>query len=70
MIWKDEAFSCWVDEWAFIYGLDSDSYKFIEKVKNNFYLMNVVDNDFVNGNLYNIFNDFIDKHQAEIDKLK
>jgi methylenetetrahydrofolate reductase (NADPH) len=51
MIWKDEAFSSWVEGWAIIYGNDSPSYEFLDKIHKSFYLMNVVDNDYINGDL-------------------
>jgi methylenetetrahydrofolate reductase (NADPH) len=51
MIWKEEAFQSWLDQWALIYGTDSTSFKFLENIHNSFFLMNVVDNDFINGDL-------------------
>ena len=65
-IWKDEAFQSWIDQWAIIYGQDSDSYKFLDKVYNNFYLVNVVDNDFIQGDLTQVFLDFIDQNKELI----
>ena len=32
LIWKDEAFGSWIDVWGIIYGVDSESYKFLEKI--------------------------------------
>ena len=47
MIWKDEAFSSWMEEWAFIYGSDSSSYQYLKNIYDTFYLMNIVDNDYI-----------------------
>jgi methylenetetrahydrofolate reductase (NADPH) len=51
MIWKEEAFLSWLDQWAVIYGSDSPSSKFLTNIHNTFFLMNVVDNDYINGDL-------------------
>ncbi len=32
LIWKEEAFSNWIDIWGIIYGAESDCYKFLEKI--------------------------------------
>ena len=69
VIWKDEAFQCWLDNWGFIYGFESPSFKYLELVHNNFFLVNVVDNDVVNGDLNGVFSDFIDKYQDIINQL-
>ena len=69
MIWKDEAFQSWVDIWAVIYGNDNESYKFLEKVQRTFFLMNIVDNDFINGDLNKVILDFVDENKQLIDSL-
>uniref|UniRef100_A0A0G4FJW1 methylenetetrahydrofolate reductase (NADH) n=1 Tax=Chromera velia CCMP2878 TaxID=1169474 RepID=A0A0G4FJW1_9ALVE len=53
VIWKDEAFSLWVDEWGCLYPDDSKSRQIIEEIANNWWLVNIVDNDFVSGDLFN-----------------
>lgn len=30
LIWKQEAFASWLDHWGIIYGMDSESFKFLE----------------------------------------
>jgi len=50
-IWKDEAFSLWIDDWANIYDAKSESYKLLNEVYNTYYLVNIVDNDFVDGDI-------------------
>jgi len=51
LIWKDEAFSLWIDDWANIYDAKSKSYKLLNDIYNTFYLVNIVDNNFVNGDM-------------------
>merc|ERR1711904_332180 len=52
MAWKDEAFSLW-GEWASIYAEGSESRKLIESISDSYYLVNIVDDNFVCGDLLN-----------------
>merc|ERR1719327_2015560 len=52
MAWKDEAFSLW-GEWASIYAEVSESRKLIESISDTYYLVNMVDDNFVSGDLLN-----------------
>lgn len=49
MAWKDEAFELW-NEWARIYDRESESAKLILDIMNNWYLINIVHNDFQDEN--------------------
>ena len=51
MIWKDEAFSIWMNDWAAIYEEDSISYSVLKNIYENYYLVNIVDNDFINSKM-------------------
>jgi methylenetetrahydrofolate reductase (NADPH) len=52
MAWKDEAFMLW-DEWSSIYADGSESRKLIESISDTYYLVNIVDDNFVCGDLLN-----------------
>merc|ERR1719160_2248436 len=52
MAWKDEAFALW-DEWSSIYEPGSASKDLIEGLVETYYLVNIVDNNFVSGDLIN-----------------
>ena len=54
-IWKNEAFELWLTDWATIYEKNSVSYKLIKEIHDSYYLVNIVDNDYVNGNIFEIF---------------
>lgn len=54
-IWKDEAFSLWLEEWRSLYDKKSDPWNFLTWIHENYFLVNVVENDFVSGNIYKIF---------------
>ena len=51
LIWKDEAFGLWISDWANIYDTKSKSYKLLNEVYETYYLVNIVDNNFVDGDM-------------------
>lgn len=58
--WKDEAFAIWKSQWQCLYkkGIpseDSDSWNNIEQIRNTFYLVNVIDNDYIHGDIFALF---------------
>jgi methylenetetrahydrofolate reductase (NADPH) len=54
-IWKEEAFQLWLDEWRSLYDRESQSWDLITKIHENYFLVNVVENDFVKGDIYRLF---------------
>ena len=44
--WKTEAFALWTEQWAKLYETESLSRKIITDISDNYYLVNLVDNDF------------------------
>ena len=69
LIWKDEAFGQWLDPWALVYGFDTPSSEFLKRCHDTLYLVNVVDNDYINGDLDKVFDEFIKEHKALIESL-
>jgi len=59
LVWKNEAFALWLSQWAAIYEEGSESNKLIQNVHDNFFLVNVIDNDFVNGNIFDVFKELM-----------
>jgi len=55
LIWKKDAFQLWMTEWANIYDLESDSYKLIKHIHDTFYLVFIVDNNYINGDIFKLF---------------
>ena len=51
-IWKEEAFQLWFDAWRSLYTENSKSYELITQVHNQYYLVNLVENDFTKGNIF------------------
>lgn len=44
--WKDEAYSLWQQQWQKLYEPESQGWKVIDDIVNNFYLVNMVDNNY------------------------
>ncbi|XP_055829379.1 probable methylenetetrahydrofolate reductase (NADH) [Solanum dulcamara] len=57
MVWKDEAFEIWSRGWAQLYPETDPSRKFLEQIQNSYFLVSLVDNDYINGDLFSIFKD-------------
>lgn len=49
-MFKDEAFDLWQQQWGRLYPEGSTSRLVIDDIYKNYYLVNLVDNDFVKGN--------------------
>lgn len=49
--WKDEAFALWKHQWGHIYPDKSRSRGIIDTIHDTYYLINLVDNDYVAGNI-------------------
>ncbi|KVH89086.1 hypothetical protein Ccrd_008948 [Cynara cardunculus var. scolymus] len=58
LIWKDEAFEIWSRGWAQFYPEDDSSRSLLQEVQKTSYLVSLVDNDYVNGNLFAVFKGF------------
>jgi len=53
-IWKDEAFALW-EEWTSLYDRDSTSRRVIDSIRSTYLLVNIVDNNFVNCQMFEMF---------------
>lgn len=63
MVWKDEAFALWQSQWAAIYPKTSPAPGVLQQVHQTFYLVNIVDNDFVHGDIFAFFARIMDGAQ-------
>ena len=62
--WSEEAFALWSKVWGKLYDQDSKSRKVIDKIATNYYLVNLVDNDFAMGNcIWNLIEDALDRRK-------
>lgn len=56
-VWKDEAFEIWTMVWAYLFPEDDSSRKLLEQVQRTYYLVSLVDNDYVHGDIFAVFKD-------------
>lgn len=62
-VWKNEAFKSW-DDWIRIYKGEEvenaeESINLLNKIKEEYYLVTVFDNDFVNPKIEKMFEEFL-----------
>ncbi|KAG9128921.1 hypothetical protein Leryth_009659 [Lithospermum erythrorhizon] len=57
VVWKDEAFEIWSRGWAQLYPDSDPSKKLLEQVQNSYYLVSVVDNDYMHSDIFAVFKD-------------
>jgi methylenetetrahydrofolate reductase (NADPH) len=65
-VWSKEAFKLWVDVWASIYDDESPSAEFIYNIYETYYLVAVVDNDYVSPTIFSLFG--IEDEKDSIDR--
>jgi len=46
LVWAEEAFSLWTTMWLDLYEMDSKSYELIETVRDTYFLVAIIDNNF------------------------
>ncbi|KAF2325627.1 hypothetical protein GH714_031321 [Hevea brasiliensis] len=56
-VWKDEAFEIWSRGWASLYPEDDPSRKLLEEVQSGYFLVSLVDNDYIHGDIFAVFAD-------------
>ena len=62
--WSEEAFALWTKVWGNLYEPDSQSRKVIDHIATNYYLVNLVDNDFPKGNcIWHLLEDTFDRRK-------
>ncbi|KAJ7947419.1 Methylenetetrahydrofolate reductase [Quillaja saponaria] len=57
-VWKDEAFEIWSEGWANLYPESDVSRKLLEEVQSSYFLVSLVDNEYIHGDLFGAFADF------------
>ena len=55
MAWKDEAFALWRTIWASAYEDDSPTQALLYNMHDTYFLLSVVDNDYVAGDIWRLF---------------
>ena len=55
LIWKDEAFEIWTNEWGALYDEGTASRQLLDEFYESYWLLNLVENDYINGDIFAIF---------------
>jgi methylenetetrahydrofolate reductase (NADPH) len=50
LVWSEEAFSIWSGMWLNLYDFDTESYQLIEDIRDSYFLVAIIDNDYVSAN--------------------
>lgn len=80
MIWKDEALKIFTNTWGVIYQAsknekgediqgDDASQEFMKQCTDNLYLVNIVENDFIGGDLNSVIKQFIEENKDALNAL-
>eukprot|EP00808_Paulinella_micropora_P006516 g49019.t1 len=56
-VWKDEAFALWESQWQSIYEPNSPSYNLIKSIHDKYFLVNLVDHEYIKGDIFTVFQD-------------
>jgi methylenetetrahydrofolate reductase (NADPH) len=64
-VWSKEAFKLWTDSWAILYDDESESSELIYCIHDTYYLVAIVDNDFVDSCLMNFLEDIVETHESQ-----
>ena len=57
MAWKAEAFALWRTIWADAYDEDSETRALLDDIHDTYFLVSVVDNDYVSGDIWRVFSE-------------
>jgi len=63
LVWKDEAFGLWKTQWLSLYGEGTPSFKVLSNVIDSYFLVNILDNNYVNGDIFAVF-DYMMKQES------
>ena len=69
-MWSEELFQTIKDDWMSIYDKETKTYEVLTSFHDNYFLVNIVDNDFVNGNLQEVIEKFITENTESIENYE
>jgi methylenetetrahydrofolate reductase (NADPH) len=59
VVWSQEAFQLWLESWASLYDDETESSSLLYHINETYYLVALVDNDFIDSKLYDLFEEII-----------
>ncbi|KAG2388649.1 hypothetical protein C9374_000088 [Naegleria lovaniensis] len=63
LVWKDEAFHILDSHWLSLYDENSNAHKVLKSISDEWYLLNIVDNDYIHGDIFALFKDVVERKQ-------
>eukprot|EP00343_Euplotes_focardii_P007932 CAMPEP_0205822440 /NCGR_PEP_ID=MMETSP0206-20130828/12489_1 /ASSEMBLY_ACC=CAM_ASM_000279 /TAXON_ID=36767 /ORGANISM="Euplotes focardii, Strain TN1" /LENGTH=508 /DNA_ID=CAMNT_0053118711 /DNA_START=268 /DNA_END=1794 /DNA_ORIENTATION=+ len=69
-LWAEELFNSIRDDWTTIYEKETRTIEVLEGIHDNYYLVNIVENDFVNRDLQEVMETFINDHSEAIESYE
>lgn len=61
IVWSEEVFELWTQSWAALYEDGSDSSDLLYNIHDTYFLVAIVDNDYIDSNLFTVFDELIEK---------
>jgi methylenetetrahydrofolate reductase (NADPH) len=55
VVWKAEALAVWKSRWLALYEQGSQSRKLLENIINSYFIVNIVDNNYISGDIFEAF---------------
>jgi len=55
IVWKGEALAVWKTRWLSLYEPGTPSRQLLENIINTYFLVNIVDNNYISGDIFDIF---------------
>lgn len=55
VVWKQEALAVWKSRWLSLYEQGSASRKLLDNIINTYFLVNIVENNYINGDIFELF---------------
>ncbi len=59
IVWSEEAFQLWTSAWAALYEDDSESSELLYKIHDTYYLVAIIDHEYIESDLYSVFTEAI-----------
>eukprot|EP01038_Epipyxis_sp_PR26KG_P005738 gene5738-7922_t len=70
LVWSKEAFELWTKAWASLYDDASESSSLLYEIHDTYYLVAIIDNNYFENNLFDVFEIILNKYQSMKNSLK
>ncbi|KAJ1434432.1 FAD-linked oxidoreductase-like protein [Ochromonadaceae sp. CCMP2298] len=67
VVWSEEVFQLWTKSWASLYDDETDSSALLYSIHDSYYLVAIIDNDYVESGLFDIFEEIVQLRGEDLD---